>query len=110
MLEYTLTLPLLTGTHKDAQRLIDAAALPTNLRNAEVHVDASSALAGTDSFVDELVRTLLLSRSAAHLIVNNVGTRLGHQFYAAAKRHEVTEQLLIHFSLFNPHPDPPVDS
>lgn len=97
---YEFTLPLLTGVRGDAARLVGAARLPTNLADVEVVINARSTLAGTASFADELIRTLLVDRSAYRVVIDGVGASLGQSLSVAAERYSVAHRLILNVGTF----------
>lgn len=90
-----LELPQLTGTRERARQLIASAHLPSNLSGLTVVVDAGATLAGTESFADELVRTILVDRNGSKLVVYFVGPEFGEKLKAAAWLHRVASKLDI---------------
>lgn len=66
----TLPLPPLVGTRNRARALTST--LPSDLGTSKVTVDGTNLLAATASFVDELIKQIVINRDAEHLTVVNV--------------------------------------
>lgn|SRR5689334_4133312 len=91
----TLELPQLSGGRARVAALVESAKLAANLRGAKVVVDCRQLRAGTESFADELVRTVLVDRQAEHLqIINVSGDFIGY-LDAAGKTHGVSDRMTI---------------
>lgn len=89
----TLEMPQLSGGRKRAIAMIAAANIPTDLTGAEVSVDCRQLRAGTESFADELVRTVLVDRNAERLRADNVTEKFSAYLIAAAEFYAVRDRL-----------------
>jgi hypothetical protein len=91
----TLELPQLSGGRKRAVALLDAANVPASLRGLRVEVDCRQLRAGTESFADELVRTILVDRGADQLVVTNVVGTFASYVKSAGETHAVSDRLSV---------------
>ncbi|MCD2111428.1 hypothetical protein LQ384_10010 [Rhodococcus rhodochrous] len=66
----SLSLPPLVGSRSRAKALADT--LPDNLADVEVTVDGRSLVAATVSFVDELIKQILVAHRGSKLRVVNI--------------------------------------
>ncbi len=86
-----ITLPRVVGTRPAvAPFLVD---VPLDLHGAAVVVDCRALLSGTPSFADELVRSLLVDRHAAELVVLGAGTDFAADLLESARDHRVGDRL-----------------
>lgn len=91
----TLELPQLSGGRKRAVALIAASEIPADLHGSSVIVDCRQLRAGTESFADEFVRTILVDRSADRLCADNVTQQFADYLKAAAESHAVLDRLTV---------------
>lgn len=79
-------------TNRDQARALSAQ-LPVDLEGCEVQVDCSSLQASTPSFVDELIKQVLVDRGAARLTIVQAPERTAHLAQKFAANHGVTDRL-----------------
>lgn len=91
----TLELPSLTGSRRRARYLVDQAGDDHSLRGASVILDCRQLVAGTESFVDELIKIVLVDRGAEHLTVDNADGDFAGWVCAAARDHGVSDRVTI---------------
>lgn len=92
---FALSLPQLTGARSRAWNLMSRAHLPETPSGVTVHVNAGATLAATATFVDEIVRSVLLDRNAAGLVVTLAGPALTAQLQEAGQEHSVLDRLRV---------------
>jgi hypothetical protein len=89
----TLTAPKLVSSRDQAREL--TASLASDLADAVVMVDCSALQASTPSFVDELVKAVLVDRNADRLILKGAPERTVELARRAAGRRGVADRLEI---------------
>lgn len=82
--DFTVTLRPITGSWREVAN--DLAALPADLTDKSVHVDAHEVTAFTASYVDELILDLTSRRNAHHVTVTHPGKRLASNLRDAIGR------------------------
>jgi hypothetical protein len=87
----TLTAPELVSSRDQAREL--TADLPADLSDVAVVLDCSALQASTPSFVDELVKAVLVERVAARLVLQSAPDRTVELARRAATNHGVAERL-----------------
>ncbi len=65
-------------------------------RYSNPRLNAGETLAGTEMFVDELVRSILVDRRAEQLVVSLVGPVMNEQFQAAANHYGASDRLRLY--------------
>jgi hypothetical protein len=88
----TLSLPQFVSSRPMARDV--AAAVPVNLMGEHVIVDFAGVTAAAPSFVDELIREILVVRSAACLELSGIAERTAAYARRSAAAHRV-EALLV---------------
>ena len=91
MSEHTLVVGELVGTRPQATAL--TAALPEDLTGAVVLVDLRATKAAAPSFVDQLVRELLVERRAARVVLGGANPRIAALATRAAGKHDRADRL-----------------
>ena len=91
--EPTVVLPERAGTREQAEKLV--AGLPSNLAGVKVIVDGREMAASAPSYMDELVKQVLVIRGAGNLTLLDVGHRAAGYATASAQRRMVSERLTI---------------
>ena len=89
----TLTAPELVSSRDQAREL--TADLPAELSDVAVMLDCSALQASTPSFVDELVKAVLVERAAARLVLQGAPERTVELARRAAANHGVSERLQV---------------
>jgi hypothetical protein len=89
----TLTAPELVSSRDQAREL--TADLPAELSDVAVMLDCSALQASTPSFVDELVKAVLVERAAARLVLQSAPERTVELARRAAANHGVSERLQV---------------
>jgi hypothetical protein len=89
----TLTAPKLVSSRDQAREL--TASLASDLADAVVMVDCSALQASTPSFVDELVKAVLVDRNADRLILKGAPERTVELARRAAGHRGVADRLEI---------------
>jgi hypothetical protein len=89
----TLTAPELVSSRDQARKL--TADLPADLSGVAVVVDCSALQASTPSFVDELIKAILVERVAAQLVLQSAPGRTVELARRAAGNHGVAERLQV---------------
>jgi hypothetical protein len=87
----TLTAPELVSSRNQAREL--TAGLPADLSEVAVVLDCSALQASTPSFVDELIKAVLVEREAARLVLQSAPERTVELARRAAVNHGVAERL-----------------
>jgi hypothetical protein len=87
----TLTAPKLVSSREQARDL--TANLPADLSEVAVLLDCSALQASTPSFVDELIKAVLVERKAAQLVLRHAPDRTVELAQRAAGNHGVAERL-----------------
>ena len=87
----TLVAPKLVSSRHQAREL--TAGLADDLADAVVLVDCSALLASTPSFVDELVKAVLVDRGGGRLILKGAPERTVELARRAAQNRGVTDRL-----------------
>jgi hypothetical protein len=87
----TLTAPKLVSSRDQAREL--TASLADDLSGAMVMVDCSALRASTPSFVDELVKAVLVDRNADRLVIKGAPERTVELARRAAQNREVLDRL-----------------
>jgi hypothetical protein len=89
----TLIAPKLVSSRDQAREL--TASLPGDLSDTVVLVDCSALQASTPSFVDELVKAVLVDRHGSQLVIKGAPERTIELARRAAQNRGVTERLEI---------------
>ena len=89
----TLIAPKLVSSRDQAREL--TASLPDDLSGTPVMVDCSALQASTPSFVDELVKAVLVDRRVGQLVVKGAPERTVELARRAAQSRGVTDRLEI---------------
>ena len=89
----TIEAPSRVGSREEARALLES--LPRDLSSSEVLVDCSQIQASAPSFVDELVKILLVERNAARLHLSKAPARTQHYAERSARNRGVASRLLI---------------
>jgi hypothetical protein len=89
----TLTAPRLVSSRDQARELV--LSLPADLSDVAVVVDCSALKASTPSFVDELVKLVLVERHATRLIFQSAPDRTVELARRAATNREVVDRLQV---------------
>jgi hypothetical protein len=89
-----LTLPRLAGSRELVLRLL--APLPPTLHGTSVEVGAQGLASAAPSFVDELVKEILVNRDAKRLTVRHASERLAHYLKRSAKNRGVGDKLVVY--------------
>ncbi len=92
MTSQTIETPSRAGSRDQARALLEA--LPQDLSASEVLVDGSSVLASAPSFVDELVKIILVQRKAACLVLSQAPERTREYAERSAKNRGVASRLV----------------
>jgi hypothetical protein len=87
----TLTAPKLVSSRDQAQEL--TASLASDLSDAVVMVDCTALQASTPSFVDELVKAVLVDRKGDRLIIKGAPERTVELARRAARNRGVSDRL-----------------
>jgi hypothetical protein len=87
----TLTAPKLVSSRDQAREL--TASLAADLEDTIVMVDCSALQASTPSFVDELVKAVLVDRQGGRLIIKGAPERTVELARRAAQNRGVTDRL-----------------
>lgn len=88
-----LTPPPLVGSRELAREFV--AQLPDDLSNAEVTVDCAHVEASAPSFVDELVKIVLVEREARRLVLQAVPERTARYATRSALNRAVSDRLTV---------------
>jgi hypothetical protein len=88
-----LIAPKLVSSRDQAREL--TAGLPDDLFGTPVLVDCSALQASTPSFVDELVKTVLVDRRGSQLVINGAPERTVELARRAAQNRGVSDRLEI---------------
>lgn len=91
--EPTLVLPERAAGRPEARHFVSS--LRGSLAGITVHVDASGMAASAPSFLDELVKQILVDRGAAKLVLFNVTNRPAGFATSAAQRRSVEDRLTV---------------
>jgi hypothetical protein len=86
-----LTLPERAGSRGEAQTLLGR--LPRDLSGTVVHLDGVHLEAGSSSFMDELVKEVLVERHADQLRLDDITERAGAFALTSAARRGVADRL-----------------
>ena len=89
----TLIAPKLVSSRDQARNL--TASLPGDLSGTVVMVDCSALQASTPSFVDELVKAVLVDRRGSHLVIKAAPERTVELARRAAQNRGVLDRLEI---------------
>jgi hypothetical protein len=89
----TLTAPKLVSSRDQAREL--TASLPHDLSDVAVAVDCSALQASTPSFVDELIKVVLVERGALRLVFRNAPGRTVELARRAARNRGVADRLEV---------------
>lgn len=89
----TLTAPKLVSSRDQAREL--TASLPKDLSDVAVAVDCSALQASTSSFVDELIKVVLVERGALRLVFRNAPERTVELARRAARNRGVADRLEV---------------
>jgi hypothetical protein len=89
----TLIAPKLVSSRDQARKL--TASLPGDLSGTVVMVDCSALQASTPSFVDELVKAVLVDRRGSHLVIKAAPERTVELARRAAQNRGVLDRLEI---------------
>jgi hypothetical protein len=89
----TLTAPELVSSRDQARKL--TADLPADLSDVALVVDCSALQASTPSFVDELIKAVLVERMATRLVLRSAPDRTVELARRAAANHGVAERLQV---------------
>lgn len=89
----TLTPPTHSGSRPQAQAI--TAALPVDLSATDVLLDCAGMTVGAPSFLDELIKQVLVSRRAKSLEVVAAPERVRELLERAAANHGVEERLRV---------------
>ena len=88
-----IAVPQLSGGRERARALVEDVA--GRLADAAVVVDFRRMVAGTPSFADELVTSVLVAGGAQELRAEHVSTEFGEYLLRAAEDHGVAERLSL---------------
>jgi hypothetical protein len=91
--ESNVMLPERAGTRSEVRNLL--ASLPEDLTDAQVRVDGAVMAATAPSFIDELVKQVLVERNAGTLLIVNLTDRPAGYALASAQRRGVDTRLTI---------------
>ena len=89
----TLIAPKLVSSRDQAREL--TAGLPGDLSDTVVMVDSAALQASTPSFVDELVKAVLVDRRGRHLVIKAAPERTVELARRAAQNRGVSDRLEI---------------
>jgi hypothetical protein len=89
-----MTLPERAGSRGEAQHLLER--VPRSLAGTELRFDGHQLGAGSSSFMDELVKEVLVERGASSLILDGITPRAAEFARAAAARRGVAGRLISH--------------
>jgi hypothetical protein len=89
----TLIAPKLVSSRDQARKLTGS--LPGDLSGTVVMVDCSALQASTPSFVDELVKAVLVDRRGSHLVIKAAPERTVELARRAAQNRGVLDRLEI---------------
>jgi hypothetical protein len=89
----TLIAPKLVSSRDQARKL--TASLPNDLSGTVVMVDCSALQASTPSFVDELIKAVLVDRRGSHLVIKAAPERTVELARRAAQNRGVLDRLEI---------------
>jgi hypothetical protein len=89
----TLIAPKLVSSRDQAREL--TASLPADLSGTPVLVDCSALQASTPSFVDELVKVVLVDRGGSQLVIKGAPERTAELVRRAAQNRGVADRLEI---------------
>jgi hypothetical protein len=85
--------PAHAGARDQASALV--ARLPSDLSGIDVEVDCSSMLVGTPSFLDEIVKQILVGRNAQSMSVVAASARAHHLLERSAANRGLSDRLLF---------------
>ena len=88
-----IAVPQLSGGRERARALVED--VSGRLAGATLVVDFRRMVAGTPSFADELVATVLVAGGAQELRAEHVSVEFGEYLIRAAKDHGVSERLSL---------------
>lgn len=92
MTPQTIETPSRAGSRDQARAWLEA--LPQDLSSSDVLVDCSHVLASAPSFVDELVKIILVERKAARLLLSQAPDRTREYAERSAKNRDVDSRLI----------------
>lgn len=92
----TLEMPRLVGSRESAT--VFTSELPLDLTHHQVTVSAAKSVAAPQSFADELVKRILVTRQADHLTVENPSIQFAKRLIQSADVHGVQDKLAITMS------------
>jgi hypothetical protein len=93
MNDATVVVAELAGTRPQASALLSQ--LADDLAASTVHVDLRATKAAAPSFVDQLVRELLVDRGAAQVVLVGATARIAALAQRAAGKHDRSERLEV---------------
>jgi len=89
----TLKAPVKSRSREQARAI--ASQLPSMLEGADVFIDCRATAIATPSFVDELLKQILIERSARRLRVTNAPRRFADLLLRASARLKVDDRLEV---------------
>jgi hypothetical protein len=90
----TVVLPERAGSRPEARELLEKT-LPDALDNAVVRVDGGVLAASSSSFIDEIVKGILVDRRGAKLVLWRAPTQVAIFASASAQRRRVEAKLQV---------------
>jgi hypothetical protein len=85
--------PRVSSSREQARSILEA--LPPDLSGNSIQIDCNELAVGTPSFLDEVVKIILVERHADRLRLMNAPGRVAEHAKRAAAKHEVSDRLEI---------------